>query len=96
MNKKGFTLIELVVSIVLVSIILITLIGSLLQLRNAYTVVHENSDVIVYTSSISRVINSDINDNNGIKFVSCETDGRKCSLILGNDERRELLTILLF
>ena len=91
MKKRGFTLIELVVSIVLVSIILITLIGSLLQLRNAYTVVHENSDVIVYTSSISRVINSDINDNNGIKFVSCETDGRKCSLILGNDERRELL-----
>ena len=52
--------------------------------------------IIIYTSSISRVINSDINDNNGIKFVSCETDGRKCSLILGNDERRELLTILLF
>ena len=91
MNKRGFTLIELVVSIVLVSIILVALIGSLLQLRNAYTVVHENSDVIVYTSSISRVINSDINDNNGIKFVSCETDGRKCSLILGNDERRELV-----
>ena len=33
MKKRGFTLIELVVSIVLVSIILITLIGSLLQLK---------------------------------------------------------------
>ena len=91
MNKKGFTLIELIVSIVLVSVILVALIGSLLQLRNAYSVVHENSDVIVYTSSISRVINSDINDNNGIKYVSCEPSGKKCSIILGNDERRELL-----
>ena len=59
MNKKGFTLVELIVSIVLVSIVLIALIGSLLQIRSAYAVVHDNSDVIVYTSSISRVINSD-------------------------------------
>ena len=64
-NRKGFTLVELIVSIVLVSVVLVALVGSLLQLRSAYTVVHENSDVIVYTSSISRVINSDINDNNG-------------------------------
>ena len=89
-NKKGFTLIELAVSIVLVSIVLVALIGSLLQIRDAYSVVHENSDVIVYTSSISRVINSDINDNNGIKYVNCSQEGRKCSIILGNDERREL------
>ena len=91
MNKKGFTLVELIVSIVLVSIVLIALIGSLLQIRSAYAVVHDNSDVIVYTSSISRVINSDINENNGIKYISCETDGKKCSLILGNDDRRELI-----
>ena len=51
-NKNGFTLVELIVSIVLVSVVLVALVGSLLQLRSAYSVVHENSDVIVYTSSI--------------------------------------------
>ena len=90
MKKKGFTLIELIVSIVLVSVVLVSLLGSLLQIRNAYTTIHENSDILVYSSSIARVINNDLSKNNGIRFVSCETDGSKCYLILGNDDRREL------
>ena len=90
MKKKGFTLIELIVSIVLVSVVLVSLLGSLLQIRNAYSAIHENSDIIVYSSSIARVVNNDISKNNGIRFVSCENDGRKCYLILGNDDRREL------
>ena len=90
MKKKGFTLIEVIVSIVLVSVVMVSLLGSLIQLRQTYTVIHENSDIIVYSSSISRVINNDLTMNNGIRYASCDSDGQRCDIILGNDEKREL------
>ena len=58
-SKKGFTLIELIISIVLVSIVMISLLSSLIQLRKTYNTIHENSDILVYSSSIARVINND-------------------------------------
>ena len=90
MKKKGFTLIEVIVSIVLVSVVLVSLIASLIQLKHTYDVIHENSDVLVYSSSATRVINNDLMANNGIKYVACSEDGKSCDLILGNDERRRL------
>ena len=90
MNKKGFTLVEVIVSVVLVSVIMVSMLASLVKLRDTYTVIHENSDVIVYTSSIARVINNDLMKNNGIRYSSCTMDGRKCELILGNDSKRRI------
>ena len=90
MRKNGFTLIEVIVSVVLVSVVMVSLLGSLIQIRQTYTLIHENSDVLVYSSSISRVINNDLMSNNGIRYSTCNTEGTKCSIILGNDSRREL------
>ena len=90
MNKKGFTLVEVIVSVVLVSVIMVSMLSSLVKLRETYTVIHENSDVIVYTSSIARVINNDLMKNNGVRYANCSVDGRECELILGNDKRRHL------
>ena len=90
MKKNGFTLIEVIVSVVLVSVVMVSLLGSLIQIRQTYTLIHENSDVLVYSSSISRVINNDLINNNGIRYSTCNVEGTKCELILGNDERREL------
>ena len=90
MNKKGFTLIEVIVSVVLVSVVMVSLISSLIQLRKTYTVIHEDSDIIVYSSSISRIINNDLIDNNGIRYVSCNIERTKCDMILGNDSKRIL------
>lgn len=90
MNKKGFTLVEVIVSIVLVSVIMVSMLASLVKLRDTYSVIHENSDVIVYTSSIARVINNDLMKNNGIRYANCSPDGLECELILGNDEKRKI------
>ena len=91
MNKKGFSLIELLVSIILVSVILISLLTTLVKIRQTYSVINENSDVLVYSSSISRVINNDFNKNMGINYINCYSDGTKCEIILGNDECRDLI-----
>ena len=90
MNKKGFTLVEVIVSIVLVSVVLVSLMATLIKLRETYSVVHEDSDVLVYSSSISRVINNDIMDNNGIRYASCDLNGVTCDITLGNDQKRRL------
>ena len=90
MNKKGFTLIEVIVSIVLVSVVLVSMMATLLRLRDTYSIIHDNSDVIVYSSSIARVINNDLNNNNGIRYATCSNNGKECDLILGNDDRRKL------
>ena len=90
MNKKGFTLVEVIVSIVLVSVILISLMATLIKLRNTYGEVHKNTDVLIYGSSLSRVINNDLMDKNGIRHTSCDTNGLNCDFILGNDEQRRL------
>ena len=89
-SKSGFTLIEVIVSVVLVSIIMVSLLASLMQLRQTYTIIHENSDIIMYSSSISRVINNDLAKNNGVRLATCNSLRDKCELILGNDNKRSL------
>ena len=90
MKKKGFTLVEVIISIILVSVVLVSLLATLVKLRETYSVIHENSDVIVYSSSIARVINNDFVINNGIRYVECDSQGKVCDMVLGNDERRRL------
>ncbi len=89
MNKKGFTLIEVIVSVVLVSIVMVSLLSSLIQLRKTYSLVHENTDIVVYTSSIARVINNDLSNNNGIKMITCSSN-TKCEMKMGNDTNRTI------
>ena len=55
MNKKGFTLIEVIVSVVLVSVIMVSLMASLIQLRKTYTLIHENSDKDILISFLVKV-----------------------------------------
>ena len=90
MNKKGFTLVELIVSITLISIVLVSMTATLISLRTAYSRAYEDSDVLVYSSSISRVLNNDFTNNNGIRSISCNLIGTRCDITFGNNERRQL------
>lgn len=90
MNKKGFTLIELIVSITLVSIILVSLLSTLVKLKQTYEVIEEDSDIRIYSASISRYINNDIIYNKGISNGTCSADKSKCTFKLKNGEERTL------
>lgn len=92
MNKKGFTLIELVVSLVLVSVVLISMIGTLVKLKDTYNLVNEDADARIYGALISKVINDDFLQNNGIKTISCSNDdyGSYCEMVLGSNQKRTL------
>ena len=69
MNKKGFTLIEVILSIVLVSVVLTSMLATLVKLRENYSIVNENTDALIYSSSVSRILNNDLSKN-GDKFVA--------------------------
>lgn len=89
-NKKGFTLIEVIVSIVLVSIVMASMLSTLVKVRETYDKVHSNTDVVLYSSTISRVLNNDITNNSGIRYINCNGDQDECGLVLGNNSKRNI------
>ena len=60
MNKKGFTLVELLVSIVLISTIAYFLFQIIFVIRDIYVDRNIKSEVYIETSNISNIINKDI------------------------------------
>lgn len=93
MNRKGFTLIELIVSIVLVSVVMVSMLMALVKLRENYSTVNENANALVYSNAASRIINNDILQNDGIKNVSCSANHLNCDMMLGNGNKRQLQII---
>lgn len=92
MNKNGFTLVELIVSIVLVSIVLVSMTGTLVKLKETYNVVNEDADARIYGATISKIINDDFLKNNGIRDISCSNDEdmSSCEIVLGTNQKRTL------
>ncbi len=90
MNKKGFTLIEVAVSVVLVSIVMISLTATLVEIKKKAETVDANTNAVVYSSVVSKALNGDIIKNEGIKFVECDASGSECGIVLGNNKRRWL------
>ena len=90
MNKKGFTLIEVAVSVVLVSIVMVSLTATLVEIKKKSETVSSNTNAIVYSAVVSKALNGDIIKNEGIKFVECDVNGGECGLVLGNNSRRWL------
>ena len=92
MNKKGFTLIELIVSIILVSIVLISMTGTLIKLKDTYSLVNEDADARIFGATISKIVNDDLLKNNGIKTIECNEDTKVsiCEISMGNNKKRTL------
>ncbi len=84
MRKNGFTLIELIISIALVGIILASMIGTLISLKDTYGVINEDVEARTYSALVSKVINEHLMKNNGIKSYTCSDN--MCSLTLGTNK----------
>ena len=90
MQKNGFTLIEVIVSVVLVSVVLTVMLASLVKLKTSYELVSENTDALVFSSAITRVINNDFDANGGIRYIDCTYYGDVCDITLNNNEKRKI------
>jgi len=97
MKRNGFTLVELLMSITLVSIVLVSMLGTLVKLKNVYALSNNDTEIRVYGASISRAINNDIIKNTGIdELNSCSKVGSdsiyesSCTFSLNNGLNRKL------
>ena len=85
MKKNGFTLIEITISITLLSVIMVFLFKYLNLVLKDETNITDKTKILLDQNIISKIINEDIN-NNGIKDVNCSSNS--CDITLLNDETR--------
>lgn len=91
MNKKGFTLIELMVSLILVTIILASMSVALIKLKETYNQTNNKTDIDLIRASITRIIGNDINDNGGISNIYRNDD--MCITVVLKSGKKRLLKI---
>ncbi len=75
MNNKGFTLVELMVSISLVSIVLVFMFNLLGDIKRESALSNENIDDALNRSTIIRIIQNDWIEKRLTKVSTCEEDG---------------------
>ena len=91
MNKKGFTLVEIAISVTLLSLVMVFMIKFISIIRTDEDSISFEMDLILNKSIISRSINEDIRESSGIGSLSCTT--LKCSIGLKDGSNRELEVI---
>ena len=72
MNKKGITLIEIIISIVLISIVLIFLFSLLVMVRDINDESEINSTYLINKSLILKNIESDLSKAGSVNISKCE------------------------
>jgi len=104
MKKNGFTLVEILVSISLISVVLVTLLNSLVKIKDVYLKADEDTDIRLTNAIISRTINNDIKENGGINGgFNCIREinddetviKNTCEFSLRNGQKRELNVYLI-
>jgi prepilin-type N-terminal cleavage/methylation domain-containing protein len=93
MKKNGFSIIELIISITLLSIVLIFMLNLLISLGSKRRNLTRFLDLDVDTSLISMTLNKDINNLSGIKYIECPSV-TKCEITFNKDLEIKTLEIL--
>lgn len=88
MKKNGFTLVELTISIALLSVVMIFLLNFLTLVKKEDVGIEETTSMEIDKSVISKTINSDILKENYISTLSC-TDVL-CSVTLKSGAKRTI------
>lgn len=87
LDKKGMTLVEIIVSLALISIVLIFLMNLFIKVRGTYNQSKIQSDYEILTSNIIKAVGDDI-ENYGLYSVEYENTSAKSAVILTFDEFR--------
>ena len=95
MSKKGFTIVELIISVAILSIVLVFALNLLVVLKENLVVLKEketsldtDTDMVLNQAFVSKKINGDIVKNGGIKSLNCTTT--KCDFTFNNEEKKTL------
>ena len=66
--------------------------GTLVKLKDTYSLVNEDADARIFGATISKIVNDDLLKNNGIKIIECNEDTKVsiCEISMGNNKKRTL------
>lgn len=92
MNKKGFTVIELVTTFALTSVIIILLINVILVIKNLYSNTNVKTELYINQSNLSNIMNSKINHDNLISYDIC-SDSEFCYIFSFKDGTSSKLVV---
>ena len=88
MSKKGFTIVELIISVAILSIVLVFALNLLVVLKEKETSLDTDTDMALNQAFVSKKINGDIINNDGIKLLNCTTV--KCDFTFNNEVKKTL------
>ncbi len=71
MNKKGFTLVELITTFSLVSVIVILLMNLLVLIKNIYSESNVKTNLLINQGNLNKVLNEAFKKDNLISYKSC-------------------------
>lgn len=90
-NTKGMTMVEMLVSIALISVVLILLMSLFLTSRDLYNKSKNQSDFNILSSTIIKAVSDDI-ENYGLYSVSNKSDGSDALVLTFNTFRKTKLS----
>ena len=71
MNKKGFTLIELITTFALASVIIVILVNIVVIVKNIYSNDDLKTKLLINQSSLSQALNSKLNNDSIDSYINC-------------------------
>lgn len=72
--KKGFTLVELITTFALTAVIIVLLLNVVNAIKNIYEKNNIKSELYIYQSNLSNVLNEKIKDDNLLNYEICTDD----------------------
>ncbi len=88
MNKKGFTLVEVTISVALLSLVMVFMLRFISDIRRNEDSISMTTDLLLNKTIIARSLNEDIKKSEGISSSICTSS--KCTLVLGNDKTKTI------
>ena len=95
MNKKGFTLVELITTFALASVIIVLLINVIVIIKSIYSNTNVKTELLINQSNLSNAMNKVISSDNVVTYDECNDsdfcynfkfyDGESSKLIITNN-----------
>lgn len=86
-NKKGFTLVEVAISVSLLSFVMVFLLRFVSEIRKDEDTISLNTEMLLNKAIISKTINESVN-NTGISSLTCSNI--KCTIILKDNKTKTI------
>lgn len=86
MNEKGFSLVEIMATFILISVVLVMLTELLLSLKDIYKEGDFKTTLLINQANIERKINKDLFASSSLSFSSCGTNCLKITTPYGEKQ----------